>query len=93
MLLSLCSQSLDVFGAALESGQLGPLMMQFGLQAQTAQAAATGSEGTWQTDTQTDVQACPDAAVMLQSVQVCSPLPEHCKVRCQVRRLPRVEQR
>ena len=50
----LLSQSLDTFGAALQSGQLGPLMSQFGLQQETAQAATTGSEDAYQTDRQTD---------------------------------------
>ena len=37
-------QALGVFGSALQSGQLGPLMTQFGLGEQVAQAATTGSK-------------------------------------------------
>lgn len=35
-------QAMDVFSAALSSGQLGPLMSQFGLSTDVATAAATG---------------------------------------------------
>ena len=39
-------QAMGVLGSALSSGQLGPLMTQFGLGQTTAEAAATGSEFT-----------------------------------------------
>lgn len=37
-------QALGLFGAALQSGQLGPLMTQFGLSDGVAQAASTGGQ-------------------------------------------------
>ena len=37
-------QALGVFGSALHSGQLGPLMAQFGMGEEVARAATTGGE-------------------------------------------------
>ncbi len=37
-------QALGTFNSALESGQLGPLMSQFGLSGEVVNAATTGSE-------------------------------------------------
>ena len=39
-------QALGVFGSALHSGQLGPLMAQFGMGEEVAKAASTGGEFT-----------------------------------------------
>ena len=39
----MCYQAMGVFSSALSSGQLGPLVTEFGLSTDVASAAATGS--------------------------------------------------